>query len=74
MTLPRNHRLVRLADLTSTHTGRQIEVAGYTGTLQAVITVADRVQLGLLLGGARVWTDWLPADDTAEIYRPEEPA
>ena len=69
--LPRNHRMVRLGDLTTAHTGRQIDVAGYAGTLQAVIAVARRIQLGLLVGSARVWTDWLPATDTAEVWKPE---
>ena len=67
-------RTVRLADLTSTHTGRQIDVAGLSGVLAGVIAVGSRVQLALIVGGARMWTDWLDADDTAEIYRQEKRA
>lgn len=65
---PRNHRLVRLADLTERHHGRHIEVAGHTGVLAGVVPCGDRVQLALIVGGARMWTDWLPADETAEVW------
>ena len=65
---PRNHRLVRLADLTDRHIGRNIEVAGHVGILTDTIPCGDRVQLALIVGGARIWTDALGADETAEVW------
>lgn len=67
-------RTVRLGDLTTTHTGRRLDVAGLSGVLQGVIAVGDRVQLALVVGGARIWTDWLNADDIAETFREDHEA
>ncbi|MBB3040994.1 hypothetical protein [Nocardioides soli] len=69
MSRPRNHRLIHLADLNERHHGRMVEVAGITGTLTDVIAVGARVQLALVVGGARMWTDWIDANETAEVWK-----
>lgn len=62
-------RLIRLADLDHRHHGRTIQVAGLEGTLTGVVPLGDRVQLAIVVGGARVWSDWLDADDSAEVWK-----
>ena len=70
----RGHRLRRLADLGDTHLGRTITLTdGPTGTLTGVIPIGDRIQLALIVGGSRIWTDALPADTHVEIHQRTPP-
>ena len=59
----------RLDTLTTTHMGRQVTVHGLTGTLAALLPVADTVQLVLIVGnpGVRCFTDALPGETEIEV-------
>lgn len=54
--------------------GRTVTVAGLTGELVGVVPVADHFQLALVLNGARVFTDRLPADTPITIHPKEQTA
>ena len=67
--MSRGHDLRKLADLTDRHVGRDITLPdGMTGTLTGVIPVAGRVQLALIVGRARIWTDALDGDALVEVH------
>ncbi len=72
MTLPRGHRLIPLSALDNRHLGRHVAVAGHAGILTDIIPCGARVVLGLEVGGARASTDWLDADECAEVWREEK--
>ena len=59
----------RLDTLTTTHVGRQVTVHGLTGTLAALLPVADTVQLVLIVGnpGVHCFTDALPGGTEIEV-------
>lgn len=67
--LPQHRRLVALRDLTERDHGKTVHVAGLTGTLTGIIAVRDRVQLALIVGGARAWTDLLDGGEGCEVWR-----
>ena len=75
-TAPRQgNRLRTLATILDAHLGRTVTIAddpAMTGTLVGVIPVRDRVQLALILGGRRVFTDAMPADTEIEIHQKEK--
>lgn len=60
---------IRLADLHTRHHGHHIRTAGLEGILVGSFTVRDRVQLALLVGGARVWSDLLDGDVEVEVWK-----
>lgn len=65
--------LTTLAALNATTTGgigREVTVAGLTGTLVGVLPLAgDTYQLALIVGRARAWTDVLPGETEIELHR-----
>jgi hypothetical protein len=69
-TLPQHRRLMRLGDLSERHHGRTVQTAAVTGTLTGILSVGNRVQLALVVGGARAWTDWLDVETAVEVWKP----
>jgi hypothetical protein len=67
--LPQHRRLIALSDLDHRHHGYHVHVAGLTGTFVGIVPLDDKVQLTLIVGGCRAWTDWLPAGDAAEVWK-----
>lgn len=61
--------LVELVQRRETHMGRTVTIGDITGTLAGVIPVAGRVQLVLIVGAARIFTDALPADTHVEVHQ-----
>lgn len=68
-TLPQHRRLMRVGDLTERHHGRTVQTAAVTGTLTGILAVGNRVQLALVVGGCRAFTDWLDVDECVEVWR-----
>lgn len=70
--MSRGHDLRRLSDLGDKHVGRTVTLPdGITGTLTGTIPLAGRVQLALIVGRARIWTDALDADALVEVHARE---
>ena len=62
-------RLHRLDALSDTHMGRQIQVAGLTGTLAGLVPCGGRIVVAMILGGAHAFTDALEPSTEVEIWR-----
>lgn len=57
-----------LGQLGDTHMGRTVTIHGLTGTLTGLFPVNDTYTAALIVGGARAWTDALPADTPVTIH------
>lgn len=62
-------RLHRLADLSDVHMGRMVQVEGITGQLVGSWNIAGRVQLVLIVGGSRMFTDALDEATEVEVWK-----
>jgi hypothetical protein len=65
------NRLRTVGTLLDSHLGRTVTVTGLTGSLAGVVPLGPTVQLSLIVGGARVFTDRLTADTDIEIHQKE---
>lgn len=63
----------RVEALTDTHVGRRVTVHGLTGLLTGVIACRHHYVLELRVGGARVYTNTLPAEEPITIHPKETP-
>lgn len=69
-TSQQHKRLMRIGDLTERHFGRQVETPAVTGELVGILSLGDRVQLAMVVGGARAWSDWLDVETAVEVWKP----
>ena len=72
-TMGRGHRLRTVGTILDAHLGRTVTVTGLTGVLTGVVPLGPTVQLALVIGGARVFTDAMPTDTHIEIHQKERP-
>jgi len=63
-----HRRLIHARDLGDRHIGRTVQVGQWTGTLTGVLPVGDRVQLALIVGGSRAFSDWLDGGEGVEVW------
>lgn len=56
-----------VADLTDRHFGKEVAVAGLTGTLVSLVPVGTGATLAMVVGGAHIWTDLLPGDTAVDL-------
>lgn len=69
MTNDQHKRLTRIDALTDRHMGQQVELGNLAGTLVGIVPCGDRVQLALVVGGARVFTSAFPGDVAVEVWK-----
>jgi len=67
------NRLRTVGTLLDSHLGRTVTVTGLTGSLAGVVPLGPTVQLALVVGGSRVFSDAMPADTHIEIHQKERP-
>lgn len=71
--MSRGHDLRRLAELSDRHLGRTLTLpGGMTGTLTGVIPLKGTVQLALIVGRARCFTDALDGGLLVEVHAKEK--
>ena len=63
------NRLRTVGTILDAHLGRTVTVTGLTGVLTGVVPLGPTVQLALVIGGARVFTDAMPTDTHIEIHQ-----
>lgn len=69
-TSQQHKRLMRIGDLTEKHFGRQVQTSAVTGELVGVLSVGSRVQLAMVVGGCRAWSDWIDVETAVEVWKP----
>lgn len=63
------NRLRAINNLSNTHLGRTVTVAGLTGKLAGLIPVGRNVQAVLIVGGSHIFTDAMSGDTAVEVWQ-----